>query len=258
MPFPGWIAVMLLEVDHVTKTFQSRGGQVRAVSDVSLTIAAGECFGIIGESGSGKSTLAGMVAGFTRPDSGSITLAGKRLDMRSRASRRQHQSQLQLIFQEPRSSFNPRMSIGDCLREPLTYKLRRDRAGQQEAVEQALETVGLPASLSRRGPHSISGGQAQRVAIARALLAEPALIVCDEITSALDVTVQATILDLLARLRAERDLSLLFISHDIAVVAQIADRMAVMSAGRIVEQGPASRLITDPRNPYTRDLIAMA
>lgn len=249
---------MLLEVDRVTKTFAARTGPVRAVDGVTLRIASGECLGIIGESGSGKSTLAGLVAGFVPPDHGSIVLSGHRLDGRSSSSRRRHQVQLQMIFQDPRASFNPRMSIGESLREPLIHKLRRSAQEQREAVTDVLRRVGLPASLAARGVQSISVGQAQRVAIARALLAEPALIVCDEITSALDVTVQADILALLADLRAERGLSVLFISHDVAVVAQLADRVAVMASGRIVEEAPTRELIDHPQSRYTQLLIEMA
>lgn len=249
---------MLLEAEHISKSYAARTGQVRAVDDISLHIAPGECFGLIGESGCGKSTLAGILAGFVPPDSGTVRLAGQQLDQRSATSRRAHQRQLQMVFQDPRSSFNPRMSIGRSLREPLVHKLHRSADEQQRAVAEALERVGLPASLADRGLHSISVGQAQRVAIARALLAEPALIICDEITSALDVTVQASILELLRELRVERQLSMLFISHDIAVVAQLADRMAVMADGRIIEERPTRELICDPRDPYTRTLIEMA
>lgn len=249
---------MLLEVDRVTKIFSGRSGPVVAVDDLSLRVGAGECLGVIGESGCGKSTLAGIVAGFVRADSGTVDLAGRRLDPRSGASARAHQLKLQMVFQDPRSSFNPRMSIGEALREPLAHKLRRGVREQRKGVASALERVGLPASLAGRGVHSISVGQAQRVAIARALLAEPALIICDEITSALDVTVQASILDLLRALRAEQELSLLFISHDIAVVAQLADRIGVMAAGRFVEEGPTGAVIANPQDPYTATLIEMA
>ena len=163
-----------------------------------------------------------------------------------------------MVFQDPRTSFNPRMRVADALREPLIYKLRRSAEEQWEAIHVMLERVNLPEEILRRGLHAISVGQAQRVAIARALLAEPTLIICDEITSALDVTVQASILDLLAQLRREQELSMLFISHDIAVVAQLADRIAVIKAGRIIEHGPTQEVLANPTHDYTRLLIELA
>lgn len=166
--------------------------------------------------------------------------------------------QLQMVFQDPRNSFNPRMRVAEALAEPLKYKLRRDPASRAEAIGAMLERVNLPESILRRGMHSISVGQAQRVGIARALLAEASLILCDEITSALDVTVQASILELLRELRQEQELSMLFISHDIAVVAQIADRVAVMESGRLVEHGETTRVLRQPSDPYTRMLIELA
>lgn len=249
---------MLLDVCQVSKTFNTRTGALRAVDDVSLSVEPGTCFGLIGESGSGKSTLAGMIAGFIPSDTGHITLSGSRLEPRSRRSRRAHVQRLQLIFQDPRASFNPRLKIRDSLREPLTDKRGLAREEQHDAVSAALARVHLPASTADRTVHAISVGQAQRVAIARALLAEPTLILCDEITSALDVTVQASILELLKELQHERALSILFISHDIAVVAQVADRVAVMAAGAIVEEGLTEAVVTQPQDPYTRVLVEMA
>ncbi|MGL4832758.1 MAG: ABC transporter ATP-binding protein [Propionibacteriaceae bacterium] len=249
---------MLLEVDAVNKTFDGRFGRVHAVRDASLNLDAGQCLGIIGESGSGKSTLAGIIAGLIHADSGTVTLDGATLESRSRSKVRAHQRRLQVIFQEPRSSFDPRMSIGACLREPLSYKRHIPRADQTELAVGALESVGLTGDLLDRPIRSISVGQAQRVAIARALLAEPKLIICDEITSALDVTVQADILDLLRQLRAQRQLSLLFVSHDIAVVASLADHVAVMRSGCIVEQGSTSQIVHEPAHEYTQLLISMA
>ncbi len=249
---------MLLEVDAVNKTFSGRFGAVHAVQDASLTLDAGECIGIIGESGSGKSTLSGIIAGLVHADSGTVTLDGATLNPRSRSSMRAHQRRLQVIFQEPRSSFDPRMSIGTCLREPLSYKRHIPRLEQKDLAVEALESVGLSSSLLERPIRSVSVGQAQRVAIARALLADPQLIICDEITSALDVTVQADILDLLRELRTQRQLSLLFVSHDIAVVASLADRVAVMRSGCIVEQGSIAQIVNEPAHEYTQLLISMA
>jgi ABC transport protein, ATP-binding component len=249
---------MLLDVQEVSRVFMGRRGPVEAVKPTSLQIAAGECFGLIGESGSGKSTLAGMISGTITPTSGTVELAGHRLDATSSRSRREHQRRLQMVFQDPRTSFNPRMRVADALREPLVHKLGRSVKEQWEAIHVMLERVNLPAEILQRGVHSISIGQAQRVAIARALLAEPTLIICDEITSALDVTVQASILELLGQLRREQELSMLFISHDLAVVAQLADRLAVMQEGRIIEQGRTAETLAHPAEDYTRLLIELA
>lgn len=249
---------MLLEVDEVCKTFHGRVGDVTALDHVSMSMQRGECFGVIGESGSGKTTLAQVVAGILPPDAGTVRLGGVLLDPRARASRRRHMRSLQVIFQDSRAAFDPRMSVGESLREPLVYKRRLSRREQDAAVARALDDVGLPAAFVDRGIHSISVGQAQRVGIARALLAEPELIICDEITSALDVTVQASVLSLLADLQAASDLSVLFISHDIAVVAEIADRIAVMEGGKVVESGEVDAVVNHPQHPFTRALIEVA
>lgn len=249
---------MLLEVDQVRKVFGTKRGQFEAVTPTSLQIAAGECFGLIGESGSGKSTLARMIAGTLAPTEGTIDLDGYRLNPKSGASRRAHQQRLQMVFQDPRASFNPRMRVLDALREPLRYKLHRSSQEQAKAISEIMARVNLPEQIVYRGLHSISVGQAQRVAIARALLAEPALIICDEITSALDTTVQASILEMLHQLRGSQELSMLFISHDIAVVAQLADRIAVMKDGVLVERGETREVVTNPSHPYTQMLIELA
>ncbi|MBO3130288.1 ATP-binding cassette domain-containing protein [Dermatophilus congolensis] len=245
----------MLEIVNVSKTFGTTAAKVRALENVTLTVGEAQCCGIIGESGSGKSTLACIAAGITVPDAGHVTLAGERLDPRRAASRRRHQKQLHMIFQDPRSSFNPRMSIGESLSEPLQHKRRLRRAERKELITAALEEVGLTADLIHRGIDSLSVGQGQRVAIARAILAEPDLIICDEITSALDVTVQAEILDLLVQLRRKHHFSMLFISHDIAVVAHLADRIAVMKHGHLIEEGPSHEIINAPTQAYTRLLI---
>lgn len=249
---------MLLEADHLVKTFPGRYGEVRALDDVSFTMEAGQCTGVIGESGSGKSTLAKVLASIIAPDAGTVTLAGHTLAPRSRRSRRAHQQSLQLVFQDSRTAFDPRMSIGESLREPLRYKRRLGRKEQHDLVEEYLEKVGLPPSLTERRMHSISVGQAQRVGIARALLARPSLIICDEITSALDVMAQASILRLLQDLRRDEDLSILFISHDIAVVSQVASYLLVMESGQVVERGGAGTVIADPQHPFTQALIEVA
>lgn len=249
---------MLLEVQGVSKTFTSRFGPVAALSEVSLKIGAGECFGLIGESGCGKSTLARIISGTLTPDEGSVSLDGQAVNARSSRSRRAHQQRLQMVFQDPRASFNPRMRVVDALREPLIHKLKRTTSQADGAIRKTMAQVDLASDLLYRRVHAISVGQAQRVAIARALLAEPKLVICDEITSALDVTVQASILELLAELRREVELSMLFISHDIAVVAQLADRVAVMERGKIIEQGPTAQVVGSPTQEYTRLLIELA
>lgn len=246
---------MLLDVQRVSKTFSGRFGPVAAVNDVSLSIGVGECFGLIGESGSGKSTLASIIAGTLAPDKGRVVLDSREVNPRVGASRRAHQQNLQMVFQDPRASFNPRMRVIDALREPLVHKLSLSATQADRAIAEVLDQVNLSQQVLGRRVHMASVGQAQRVAIARALLARPALIICDEITSALDVTVQASILELLAKLRTERELSMLFISHDIAVVAQVADRIAVMDHGRIIESGPTAQVINQPTQGYTKLLI---
>lgn len=249
---------MLLEVEHLVKSFPGRQGEVRALDDVSFSMEMGRCIGVIGESGSGKSTLAKVAAGVVAADAGTVTLAGRTLDPRSRQSRRAHQQSLQLVFQDSRTAFDPRMSIGESLREPLRYKRGMGRKEQDELVAECLEKVGLPTSFAERRMHSVSVGQAQRVGIARALLARPSLIVCDEITSALDVTVQASILRLLQDLRREENLSLLFITHDIAVVAEVASYLLVMESGQVVERGDVDDVVGDPQHPFTQALIEVA
>ncbi|GAA1755065.1 dipeptide ABC transporter ATP-binding protein [Agromyces humatus] len=249
----------LLAIEHVSKTFAVPGGRFTAVDDVSLEVRRGETVGLVGESGSGKTTLARLALGLTTPDTGEVTLDGapwSRLDERTRRPGRRR---IGAIYQDALSSFDPRWSVGRIIADALGVAADGHRPPRTDhGIAGLLEQVGLEASVARRRPLTLSGGQRQRVAIARAIAASPEILICDEPVSALDVTIQAQILDLLDDLQRERGLALLFISHDLGVVAHMADRVAVMQAGRIVETGAADRVLTDPEHPYTVRLIADA
>lgn len=234
-----------------------RPRRLRAVDEVSFDLAAGETLGIVGESGCGKSTLARAILGLVPASAGSVSFLTQRLAPADRRTLRRQRRELQLIFQDPLASLNPRMTVGDIIAEPLRVhfpdQLRKDRDAR---VYKALEQVGLAGELVNRYPHEFSGGQCQRIGIARALVLEPKVIICDEPVSALDVSVRAQIMNLLATLRTELGLSLVFIAHDLAVVRHISDKVLVMYLGRVVEQGPAEALFSEPAHPYTRALLA--
>jgi len=230
-------------------------GWVHAVRGVGLELARGETLGLVGESGSGKTTVGRCVLRLVEPDRGEVVFDGRSILDLDPTSLRRLRREMQLVFQDPYASLNPRMTVGEALCEPLRA---HGLCGRGEAGERAgslLSQVGLPADLAGRYPHDLSGGQRQRVAIARSLALRPRLLVCDEPVSALDVSVQAQILDLLARLREEEGLTYLFISHDLAVVRHVADRVAVMLRGTIVEQGDVEALFAHPLHPYTLELI---
>nr|WP_244643766.1 ABC transporter ATP-binding protein [Alsobacter metallidurans] len=226
----------------------------RAVDGVSFTVQPGEIFGLVGESGCGKTTVANAIAGLATPKDGAIRLSGREIGARGK-----HGRALQMVFQDPYSALNPRLRVSTALSEPIAfYKLAATRAEAAEDAAVLLEAVGLDRSAGERFPHAFSGGQRQRIAIARALGPRPRFMVCDEPTSSLDVSVQAQILNLLKDLRDLTGLSMLFISHDLAVVRQMCDRIAVMQAGKIVELADAETLFRAPQHAYTRELLSLA
>jgi ABC-type glutathione transport system ATPase component len=246
----------LLRITDLNVTFPAHRGAAatRAVDGVSLELREGESLGIVGESGSGKSTLGRSIVRLQKPTSGRIEFAGRDLGAWRGRALREHRRDLQLIFQDPASSLNPRRTIGESIAEPLIVHGEKDRTKLRAAVDELLERVDLDRPLYHRYPHQLSGGQRQRAAIARALILRPRLVVCDEPVSALDVTTQAQVVRLLQELRAEFELTLVFIAHDLAVVRQVSDRIAVMNQGRIVETLAAAAL-HEARDPYTRALL---
>ena len=251
----------LLEVRGLTKVFGGRrrfgGGspEVVAVRDASLAIARGDCLGLVGESGSGKSTLADCVAGLSVPTRGEVRYGGEVVNAPGRRPQLPRAHGVTVVFQDPFSSLNPRRTVGSVLAEILSVHRLRPREAVQGRVEELLDRVGLAADVADRRPDRLSGGQRQRVAIARALAFEPALMVADEIVSALDVSVQAQILNLLADLRDELGLTVLFITHDLAVVRQLCNRVAVMNLGVIVEIDDTESVLAAPSHPYTQELL---
>lgn len=253
----------LLEVRNLGRRFHRRQGLFRlnrsslaAVDDVSFQLHRGEILGIAGETGSGKSTLARLIGQLIEPDQGKILLDGAALDAMDSAARRSARQRIQLIFQDPSATLSPRRTIRQSLIEPLAHFRIGQREERERMAVDALESVGLEASAMARLPHQFSSGQRQRISIARALLAQPDLVIADEAVSSLDVSVQAQILELLARLRRERGIGMLFISHDLAVIRQLADRVGIMFQGQLMEYGPVSELLTSPAHPYTRALLA--
>jgi peptide/nickel transport system ATP-binding protein len=223
-----------------------------------LSVAAGECVALVGESGSGKTTIARCVVGLHAPSRGRILLGGAQLRPLARQRSREERRSIQIVFQNPYDSLNPRRSVEDAVTWPLR-SLRGQQASEAKAeVKTLLERVRLPARIATRFPAELSGGERQRVAIARALAARPRLLVCDEVTSALDVSVQAAVLDLLAELRRDLELSMLFITHDLGVVSSVADRVLVLEVGVLCEEGSVNEVLSAPKNDYTRRLIAAA
>jgi oligopeptide/dipeptide ABC transporter ATP-binding protein len=248
----------LLELEGVVKHFKSRDGKgsVRAVDGVTLALQPGETLGIGGESGSGKSTLGRLMLRLHEPDAGSIRFEGEDLLALRPGALRLRRRQMQLIFQDPYASLDPRFSVGSSIAEPLVIHRIGDRASRRRKVEELLTLVGLEPDAARRYPHEFSGGQRQRIGIARAIALEPKLIVADEPVSALDVSIQSQVLNLLAELKSRLNLAYVFISHDLAVVEHISDRVAVMYLGRLVELAERRRLYREPAHPYTEALIS--
>ena len=255
-------APIVLETASLTKrfvdgTFFRRGRETLAVDDVSLTLERGRTLGIVGESGSGKSTVARCIMRLIDPTAGRISVGGTDIATLPARELKPHRKKIQIVFQDPMRSLNPRIEIGQSIIEgPLNYGM--SRAAAMAKAEELLELVGLPASAIDRFPHQFSGGQRQRIAIARALAMDPEVLVADEAVSALDVSVQAQVLRLLARLQERLGLGILFITHDLAVAAQICDEVMVMQRGRVVERGPAGRVLSTPQHAYTRALIEAA
>jgi ABC-type glutathione transport system ATPase component len=232
------------------------GGSVRAVDGISFDIAPGQTLGLVGESGSGKTSAARAILGIAPIAAGRILLRGRDITTATASERRQIRRDAQMVFQQPTTSLDPRMTIGSTIAEPLVHLLGLRGRGLSTRVAELLQLVGLEAEYATRRPRQLSGGQRQRVAIARALATSPSLVVCDEPTSSLDVSVQAQIINLLVRLQSELGLSYLFISHDLGTVRQIADTIAVLHLGRIVEYGAVDKVLGAPTDDYTRTLLA--
>jgi oligopeptide/dipeptide ABC transporter ATP-binding protein len=257
--------IPLLETTDLTKTYAIGAGmfykplQLQAVSGVSIRVEMGKTLGIVGESGCGKSTLSRMLAGLTPPTSGSILLDGRDVTRLSDAERKRVLRDVQMVFQSPYSSLNPRMRVAEIVREPLDVHMRSLSKGErEERALHILNRVGISQEMARRYPHQLSGGQQQRVGIARALVSEVRLVICDEPVSALDVSVQAQVINLLRELQRSLGVAYIFVSHDLAVVANISDDIAVMYLGKVVEYGRADDVLQRPRHPYTQALVDSA
>jgi peptide/nickel transport system ATP-binding protein len=256
------VTVQLLAVDSVARVYAQRSGlfgsiaRVRAVDGVSLALKKGETLGIVGESGSGKSTTGRLVLGLERPDAGSVSFHGAAMPRGDTAEWRTLRARMQMIFQDPLGALDRRMPVERQIREPLDIHAVGSVQDRTERVVHLLRSVGLSTEQGRRYPHELSGGQRQRVVLARAMATKPDLLVCDEPVSALDVSIQAQVVNLLADLQAELGLAMVFISHDLRVVRQVSSRVAVMYLGRIVEEGDADDLFASPAHPYTQALVS--
>jgi oligopeptide transport system ATP-binding protein len=251
----------VLEARDVVKTFTTGRGalgraRVSSVDGVSLSLRAGEALGVVGESGCGKSTLARMLVGLETPDSGSIAYRSRDVTGARGSARRTLRRGVQMVFQDPYTSLDPRMTVLDIVGEPLAATRTLARSARRDRVAELLSLVGLAADMMNRYPHQFSGGQRQRVGIARALALEPDVLVCDEPVSALDVSVQAQVINLLRDLQKRLGVALLFIAHDLSVVRHVADRVAVMYLGRLAEIGPTATIFEAPAHPYTQALLS--
>jgi ABC-type oligopeptide transport system ATPase subunit len=254
----------LLAVRNLKKYFPVKKGllidrtvdHVKAVDDVSFDIYPGETLGLVGESGSGKSTTGYCVLQLLKPTDGSVRFLGQELTTMKAKELREMRREMQIVFQDPYASLNPRMTVGDIVAEPLVIHGIGDRSTRRRSAQRLLEVVGFNPDFINRYPHEFSGGQRQRIGVARALALNPRLIICDEPVSALDVSIQAQILNLLKDLQQEFNLAYLFVAHDLAVVRTMSDRIAVMNRGKIVEEGEAESVYANPTNEYTKALLA--
>lgn len=247
----------LLEVNHLKKYFKTNKGILQAVDDISFTLDAGKTLGLVGESGCGKSTTGRAILRLTDPTAGEVLFEGK--DVTKMKSKEMHQMRrdMQMIFQDPFSSLNPRKTVEELIAEPLKwYKVHKSKAEQAAHVSKLMETVGLASRLVNVYPHELDGGRRQRIGIARALALDPEFIVCDEPVSALDVSIQAQVLNLLKELQNEYGIAYLFITHDLSVVNHFSDDIAVMYLGQIVEKAPSRELFNNPVHPYTKALLS--
>lgn len=247
----------LLRVENLKKYFKSAKGSVHAVDDVSFTIEAGKTLGVVGESGCGKSTLGRTIIRLQEPTAGSVWFEGRDVSKLSRQELWEQRRVMQMIFQDPFASLNPRMTISETIEEPMElYHMYPDRTSRQKRAAELMDTVGLARRLYNTYPHELDGGRRQRVGIARALALEPRFIVCDEPVSALDVSIQAQILNLLQDLQKELNLTYIFITHDLSVVYHISDEIMVMYLGQAIEKAPAEMLFQNPVHPYTQALLS--
>ncbi|WP_165367954.1 ABC transporter ATP-binding protein, partial [Phytoactinopolyspora endophytica] len=248
----------VLGMENVSVHFRQKTGTVRAVEDVSLSVGKGEIVGLVGESGSGKSTLARCAVRLLKPTAGTVRILGDDVTHLSQRGMRPLRRRAHMVFQDSYSAMNPRMKIGDVVAEPLRQHRVGNRQDRRDRVVEMLTRVGLRADHATRSPHELSGGQRQRIGIARALILSPELLVADEPVSALDVSIQAAILNLLVDLQRELGFSCLFITHDLSVVEHVSNRIAVMYLGRVVEQGTREQLFARPEHPYTQALMSAA
>ena len=248
----------LLDVESLRATFGSRDREVVAADGVTFTMEMGECLALVGESGSGKTTIARCIVGLHRPAGGRLSFDGRALEPLARQRSKEERRRIQIVFQNPYESLNPRHTVEATIKSAALFFRRMGRSEARREVDELLGKVRLPGRLAARYPSELSGGECQRVAIARALAAQPDLLVCDEVTSALDVSVQAAVLELLNELRAELGLSLLFITHDLGVVASVADRVLVLQQGVVQERGSTTEILTAPQHAYTRRLTSSA
>ncbi|MHB9757918.1 ABC transporter ATP-binding protein [Streptomyces sp. BYX5S] len=249
----------VLELVDLERHFAGSGGTVRAADGVTLTVGRGEVVGLVGESGSGKSTVGRCAVRLDEPTAGTVRINGTDVTTLSRRALRPLRKDFHLVFQDPSSSLDPRMTVGEIIAEPLKlHRITRTKEEARARVAELLAQVGLRPEHADRHPHELSGGQRQRISIARALCVDPDLLIADEPTSALDVSVQASVLNLLADLQRDRGFGCLFITHDLAAVEYLADRIAVMYLGQIVEQAPTAELFANPKHPYTQALLSAA